>query len=331
MHWLAALILVFHLAIPTFFSPARVTAQDTAPQIHDLGVNYRFGEQITFQAQLDTASPAQEVMVFLKPAGQQTSWQKMTIEAPDAETPSRSAYTAIQAAEIGLYPFSNVEYHYEATLEDGSKITSENFQFQYQDNRFPWRTTGTDAIQVSWYSRDAALGQLILNVAERGLAEAQKYIKADLPRPLRIYGYSSAHDLQTALQINNQPWVAGHATPELDMILISVPSGPEQKLELERQIPHELTHILQYQVVGEKYTLQPVWLMEGMASLSELYPNPEYQRVLDKAAQDESLLPMNTLCSSSLTKPLVLSWLMLSPNPLSASSIRNTGHPGYAT
>jgi ABC-type uncharacterized transport system permease subunit len=33
-----------------------------------------------------------------------------------------------------------------------------------------------------------------------------------------------------------------------------------------------------------------------MASLAELYPNPEYERVLQKAIDNKSLLPMEALC-----------------------------------
>jgi hypothetical protein len=49
--------------------------------------------------------------------------------------------------------------------------------------------------------------------------------------------------------------------------------------------------------VGEKFNQQPVWLMEGMASDTELYPNPEFSRVLSQSAATQKLLPMESLCS----------------------------------
>jgi hypothetical protein len=128
--------------------------------------------------------------------------------------------------------------------------------------------------------------------------QAQTLLKADPPAPVRLYAYTSASDLQTALQMTSQPWVSGHASPELGIILVSIPAGPEKTLELERQIPHEIMHLIQYQVMGSSYTQQPVWLVEGMASLAELYPNPEYSRVLDTTAKNQQLLPFSSLCTS---------------------------------
>jgi len=81
-------------------------------------------------------------------------------------------------------------------------------------------------------------------------------------------------------------------------VLISVPSGPERKLELERQIPHEIMHILQYQVIKNSVEQQPVWLIEGMASLAELYPNPEYSQVLESSAARQQLISFESLCVS---------------------------------
>ena len=65
---------------------------------------------------------------------------------------------------------------------------------------------------------------------------------------------------------------------------------------MERQIPHEIMHILEYQITGTSYNQIPVWLLEGLASSAELYPNPDYQQVLEKAVDEDSLLPMSVLC-----------------------------------
>jgi hypothetical protein len=57
-------------------------------------------------------------------------------------------------------------------------------------------------------------------------------------------------------------------------------------------------HILQYQVMGKDFTRQPVWLVEGMASLVELTPNPEYRSVLETRAGANTLLPIVSLCGA---------------------------------
>lgn len=299
MHGLAVLILLFQLTAFNLLTPGA----QAAPIIRDMGVYYRFGEQITFQVQVESDTPVEEIILYLQPEARPTAWQKMSLANAEGEGTNENknlldGFATIEASQVGIFPFSDVTYYYELTLADGAQTTSDTFQFQYADDRFTWHQENDENFEVFWYSEDATLGQAILNAAEQGLTQALTVLRAEPPRPLRIYAYASSRDLQTALQINHQPWVAGHATPELGMILISVPSGPEQKLDLERQVPHEIMHILQYQVMGDHYDQQPVWLLEGMASLAELYPNPEYQRVLETSTTQQKLLPMNSLCTS---------------------------------
>ena len=40
------------------------------------------------------------------------------------------------------------------------------------------------------------------------------------------------------------------------------------------------------------------WLREGMATLAETYPNPDYDRVLADAVEKNTLIPLKDLCTS---------------------------------
>ncbi|HZU85924.1 MAG TPA: peptidase MA family metallohydrolase, partial [Anaerolineaceae bacterium] len=99
------------------------------------------------------------------------------------------------------------------------------------------------------------------------------------------------------LALINASWVAGHASPEFATVLVSLTPSPSQRLEMERQLPHEITHILLYQAYGANYSRLPQWFNEGLASLSELYSNADYKRALQKAVQSNSLIPMESLCN----------------------------------
>ena len=105
-----------------------------------------------------------------------------------------------------------------------------------------------------------------------------------LDQTVRIYVYNTANDLKGALP-GTQSWIAGQSAPDLGVILLSIPIGPEDQLELERQLPHELMHVLLYRLLGEKTANLPAWLVEGLASISEIYPNPEYAAALDEQRQ----------------------------------------------
>lgn len=285
MHWLAVFIVLLHLAFPL-----RHPLQQETQTIVDAGTEIQFGQQIIFRARIEPASALREMVVFITPTGRPTVWQPMTVNDQGL------AEQAIDARQLALPPFSTVDYRFQAALLDGKLVTSETYTLRYDDTRYTWATETRENLQAHWYNGDAVLGQEILNIAEEGLRQAQVILPVNAPQPLHIYAYSSAKELQEALSLTGQNWVAGHASPELNLVLISVSSGPERTLELRRQIPHEIMHLLQYQQFGEEYTQQPAWFIEGMASLAELYPNPEYSRVLEDTARTGNLLAMETLC-----------------------------------
>ncbi len=86
---------------------------------------------------------------------------------------------------------------------------------------------------------------------------ASSLVRANIPNPVIIYVYRDPADLQSALSLVQQSWVAGHANPDLGIILLSIPDSPSQRMELERQIPHELMHLLLYQKTVDSYTSLP--------------------------------------------------------------------------
>ena len=116
--------------------------------------------------------------------------------------------------------------------------------------------------------------------------------------PITIYVYPDLKSLQEGLSASSQAWISGHASPELGVVLVSSSAGSDSTLDLERQIPHELMHILQYQVTGSEYRKAPAWLLEGLATYAETYPNPEWDRLLTDAANNGNLLPFNMICQS---------------------------------
>jgi hypothetical protein len=257
----------------------------------NLQVHYNFGDQVVFQSTLDETTGIENIFLFLEQSGEDT------LVRPAEISPNGIVETILDLKQYPLRPYATVSYYFRLKTVNGDSYESERGSFEYVDNRFRWDLLEDKSFQVYWYGRDVTFGQSILNVAHAGLESAQRYINAPLPMPLKIYVYENATDLQFALALSQQnAWVAGHASPDLNTILVSIPSDPQQQLELERQIPHEIAHILQFSLVGEKYALLPVWLLEGSASLAELYPNPDYPRAIVDAVQSEGILAYDSLC-----------------------------------
>ncbi len=281
------LLIIWFFILPAFNS----ASQSIAVQFSDVAEFYEFGKQIVFQVKITSDEQIKELNLFLEPEGQETR-----IETIRPNQQGEVVY-AYDLEKNPLRPFTRVTYWYRVITSKDSKYYSSKNTFEYLDNRFDWQDLENDQFHVYWYQGDLSFGQMVLNVAQAGLKSAQTYLKTSPPTPLRIFVYTSTTDLQSALQLSQQSWVAGHASPDLGIILISIPQSPEQRLELERQLPHEIVHILQYQKLGDSYQKLPAWLIEGTASLAELYPNPDYQWVLERTASQNALIPFSNLCS----------------------------------
>ena len=289
IHWIT-IFLLFSLSLGPgtgLISPRLQGAID----VEDLGVTYEFNNKVTFNARIRSGQEIKEVLLFVTPAGEQA------IMRPVSFDPAGEVHYSIPSGQLDLRPFTTNHFHFVIGLASGEILPSRMFDFRYEDHRFQWQSLLYPDFEVWWYGRDAAFGQALLNVARDGLKAASEILVVDPPTPIRIYAYDSSTDMQSALNLS-QSWIVGHAAPDLGQMYIYIPKGPEQTMEIERQVPHEIMHFLQYQVAGSSMRNQPVWLMEGMASLAELYPNAEYQRVLSTTAQRRELLSMTSLCPS---------------------------------
>ncbi len=281
-----AVCLVSLAAAPGAGAQARV-------QVSDVGVRYEFGIQVTVTARLEAGSPLQSATLFIQPQAKPEALVFPLQPAGDGRVEYR------YAVQPGiLRPFERVVFWFGATLADGQVLASDRFAFRYDDNRFAWQTLEGGPLRVHWYAGEAAFGQQAFDKALAGLEAARRLVAADPPDPLDIFVYASAADLQSALNRPEQAWVAGHADPDLGVALVSIAPGPQQSLEMDRQFPHELVHVLLYARAGAGYTSLPEWLREGLASLAELAPDPDASRALEIASRTNSLIPLADLCGS---------------------------------
>ncbi|MBU0512415.1 MAG: hypothetical protein KJ638_12040 [Chloroflexi bacterium] len=266
---------------------------ESGTQFGDLRVTHTLGEQINIEAQVHSEIPIQEVWVFIQSEnGTEIISDQATLN------PSGEVTYTHDLAQYPLRVFTYISIWLELKLENGETVRSEPHPYFYDDNRFDWQALKTDEFQIYWHEGDAGFGQNILNAAYEGLQRIRSHVTVPQPEGVAIYVYANAMELQEILLFSGQSaaWVAGHADPDLGVIMVSLPLGPDQNLEIKRQIPHELTHVLLYQKLGTGYDSLPQWLNEGLASTAELFPNPDYQVLLDKAYERGSLIPISDLC-----------------------------------
>lgn len=284
------LILLFLLASPAGTSPANA---QTNAEVVDLRVEYRFAESITFHGRLAHPDTIREANLLFQAEGEtQTHVFKMAAAAD-----GKFAHP-VDIRSFSLPPFALVHFWFRLTFTNGSSYITPANAFHYEDNRFSWQVLDSPTVRVHWYKGDLAFGQLAMDIAQQGLQTGQNLVAGSLTEPLDVYIYSNSADLQSALDISGQSWVAGHASVESGVALVSIAPGLEQRLEMDRQIPHELMHLYIYGLVGEKYRYLPAWFAEGLASIAESVRNPDYARIIETASAEGSLFPMSSLCNA---------------------------------
>jgi hypothetical protein len=256
----------------------------------DVAYEYEFGETLTISATVSQLTTIKNITVSLQPENQQ-SRQLAAISSDNSKI-----QTTLDLQTATIDPFSRVYFWFNAEMQDGSMVSSPSYWFDYIDNRYQWKTNSSKLFSIHWVSGDSFYGQKIQQISREGLERATQLLPVVPDLPVEIYVYPDGESLRSILTSNSKSWVNGHAFIIVNRIVISDSLPLEDTTDLERTIPHELMHLLQYQVVAENYAYTPAWLTEGLASQTELYPNSTRERDFEKAIETGSLTPLSTLC-----------------------------------
>ena len=260
-------------------------------ELEGIQAEHQFGEFIRFQAEVNTQEPIRSIYLFIQPEGQVD-----TISSPALVPEAGIVRYQIDPIQEKIRTFSTLEYWFETTLENGAVLASPKQTHYYDDNRFTWQARSKSPFQAYWHEGETEFGQSILDTAQQGLEHIRNLLSVPDPESVKIHAYANAVDMGATLQLAERNWVGAHTDPDLGVMVVSLPPGPEQRLEMERQIPHELMHILLYHKIGPSYANLPAWLNEGLASLAEIYPNSDYLVLLKTNYEKERLFPISNLC-----------------------------------
>ncbi|MGD8403664.1 MAG: peptidase MA family metallohydrolase [Anaerolineales bacterium] len=272
--------------------PQQARAQ-SGIEVSNVGVFDDFGQYVTFEARIQSPTPITSVALVFN-----DNFDESVRRFP-ANVGNNGVVTyRYDVTQNVLRPFVTISFWFEVTLQNGQTLRSEKYRVQYMDDRFTWQQQVDGSLRVHWYEGDAAFGDALLDVSRRGLNAVNAIIPASSNMPLDVYVYASTSDLQSALFLGGESWQGGHANPKLGVVMLAITPGPGQSIDMETLIPHELAHVMLYRSVGEGYNSLPVWLSEGIASLAELYPNPDYDQALTIASQNDSLLSISDLCDT---------------------------------
>lgn len=290
---LIALVVALHLT-PT------LTFAQTDVVIESNEAYHSFGQHITFHLEASsTNAEITEITLFFEVEGR-------IGKTPVPVTFQPAMHVAIDVvqspAEHDLQPFTTLSYWWEIGDAAGNHYASPTGLLYYADNRYDWLGPARDqylqtTLEVFWIEGDLLFAQTALNTALVALDEQNQALNAPLPGVIRIFIYPGEADLRSALRLGGYDWAGGQARPELGAILVGIPNDQFARDEMERLIPHELTHLLVYQRAGRRLGNVPPWLDEGLAAANELRPAADRQALLEEALANDRLLALKSLCA----------------------------------
>jgi hypothetical protein len=287
LHWVLAATLLALLIIGS-----SANAQGTAP-VSNLAASHIYGQQVTFTAELSpNTKPSSASLTF------QVNGSGNSLVIP-VEIQANNTLTAIYdtRSQNSVPAFSRLTYWFTLEFADGRRQESDRAAYTYSDNRYDWQTlSAEERFHVHWIEGDLAFGQALLDAVLNARGDYAIYLDLPYPEELDIYVYPENQALQEALEISNLSWAAGHANTAENTILTAIPTGFDQQLDIQRQIPHEITHIRLALYMGESYDNLPAWYNEGLGSIAEQYTAPSYWQLLQTAKDNDSLIPLSELC-----------------------------------
>ena len=259
-------------------------------------VDIQYGASIDITASISSSVPLVRASVFLRP----TSGEDTTVLEADIsrELDDYQLVVALAMQPALFSPFELLTIWWQFDFENGTSWSSPAEMFRYEDTRFPWQSKSDGIITIHWVEGGAGRGEEIYTLTNSALESISQSLGLIAPHSIAVYVYPSTGDLQSGLHIGGAPWVEGQTLPELGVILLAAPDSPESTILLERDIPHELTHLLLHERMQSSYTRLPTWLSEGLATLQERQANPAYRFELEQALNANALLTMESLCAS---------------------------------
>jgi hypothetical protein len=260
-------------------------------------VEHSFAQHVTFTLEATSDAKITEVYLFFHAThDEETEKTRVPLEEPAREISVRHSH---DVRRYPLPPFADITFWWQIEDATGNQLRTAPKQFKYTDNRFDWEHLSAAGITIHWIEGegDPAFSQTALDIAQASLKEVNAELRAPMPDPCDIFIYNSEHNLEAAMVLTGRDWVGGQARPELGAVVIAVPPEQGYTSRMQRYLPHEITHLLVYQLVApEGYRYVPEWLDEGLATSNERLPTPEYALVLEEARKADQLLPVEELC-----------------------------------
>ncbi len=266
-------------------------AQQEAPLQAQSAATYTFGQSMHFSLRVKSAADIVAATLFFNtPAMDGTYTMEFEFE------PAKEVVVdhELLLTQVPLAPFTEVRFWWRVTTTSGTQHVAEQ-TLDYVDDRFVWQAQAAEGIEVYWTGSEQTLGQTALDVIARARTNIESVLPGDAA-PLRVFIYPSMADLRSALRLTGRDWVGAEAMPELGLVLVTSVNPRTAALDLGQSIPHELSHLMMYRIMGAQYEHTPRWLDEGLATRFQLSQDAGQHALLQQALEGQGTIPFAELC-----------------------------------
>jgi hypothetical protein len=259
-----------------------------------------FGQKIQFSLVAKTDLPIKNITLFMRPLASETP---LSVDVPFTQVDGDiTASYALETQPVKLAPFTAVQYSWQITTEAGEIIPVPAQTVTYQDDRFEWQHLVADepgtAVSIFWTGDDLEPGQVAHEMVQESVTRLNSLLPIAPHTPLPIFLYPSSADLRSALRLNGHDWTLGHVDPALGVVMVTAVNPKTARNDLDRPLPHEVTHFWLYQAAGSHYDTMPHWFKEGLAVWLEGGDHTAEAALLATAVAEKRTIPLAELCTT---------------------------------
>jgi hypothetical protein len=270
------------------------TAQ-TGVEFTSLAAEVEFPTSIEFSMSARSGVDVERVQVFWRAAGSAATTMA------DASFQNDRSLEATYSADMTvryLPPGLDVHYYFIVTTRSGETFQSPPETLFYIDTRFEWNSMQAGLVNVWWNQGSDEYAGEVAHSANRTLLLLKNEFGITTSEPVRIVMYGNDRDFSSALRPNSAEWIGGVAYSSLSLIIANVRPGTNAEREIDRMIPHEISHVVMHHASVNPYNSPPPWLDEGLATFVQAVDDPRLAPALDRAVRDGRLIPIGALRSS---------------------------------
>ena len=299
--WVAAIAILLIVVAPSVLVTRGVGAQGTITVIEQ-GVENQFPDGLRFYLEAQSASPIEEIRVYVQKLGQSTRSVYRTVEFEPGERISGEALFQSKTSNEFIPTGTRLSYYFDIRTSDGQRLETEPQVLVYLNRGLDWDSVSDGLINVYYYhhsSESENRANQVLEVATGTYAHMGPILGVELTQPMNLVVYSDYADMRVALPPKSrvaaqQLRTLGQAFTTERTLLVDGSSGVFAGDNILSTTAHEFTHLLVADAAGTAYGQVHTWLNEGLAVYSE-GDNTEFGLYVNTAIRNDAVPPLASL------------------------------------